>query len=798
MDIKNTAIVTAIFDIGRDKWDSFGVQYHTYFWWMRNILYLDTNIIIYTESKFRDKILEYRKQVDTDLNKTILIIQPLEEIDGYKMFYDPLNQLMSSEEFKATILFDVPEMTKPLYNIVMFSKLFYIKDAAKKSLFNADLYVWVDAGLIREPNPIVGIKWPDNNKINTLDNNKVTFFCHHPTVNINKEDYKKHALSQMRFIQGGAVFVPKVCVDDICDLFEKTTFECIGSGYIGSDEKIFDFVYLTDPNKFNLIKCGWREYINLFTPPETQVELNTVTSVDTTYDIICEWNQEDISKCDDYEFWFFCVEDKDGQLLYREDFIRGKDDNSFNFIKTKKHLTISLVKEPVKFVIWPVSKSKGYLEAFRKDIKLVTTEKNNNMKIKIDDYFFVNLDRRKDRLVFIKEQIKKSLLLTKNIKKWTGIDGREVNPDWIPSSIITKRAYNDITSGLPNLRGLSLTPGGLGFYLTHTKLFDYVVENNKTIFVMDDDININPNFDTELDTILSELPDTFDFCYLGYYDTQYQKIPYSSKLFIPRGQFCGPHGYIVSPKGAKKLLSLIYPIDFQLDSVLYTLQNKVEYYATYERLATYIDEYPTDIQNETGCVKNYKKTEVIKPINNLKVIVTKYKEDVSWINQLNYDVIVFNKNKEDNKFYENNLPNVGREGHTFINYIINNYDNLPDYVAFLQGNPFDHCSNVIDIINEFNFNDDFVPLGNICKYEFIENNDIIDQIVDFSNLIGFNLKYPILMIPGMQFIISSKLLKKVSKNIYIKIFNTLNNDVYPRSVLDLEKTILQIYGIYEI
>ena len=107
----------------------------------------------------------------------------------------------------------------------------------------------------------------------------------------------------------------------------------------------------------------------------------------------------------------------------------------------------------------------------------------------------------------------------------------------------------------------------------------------------------------------------FDFCYLGYYDTQYQKIPYSNKLFVPKGQFCGPHGYIISPKGAKKLLQMIYPIDYQLDSVLYAFQGKVEYYAVYDRLATYVDTYPTDIQNETGCVKNYDKTEVIKSIN---------------------------------------------------------------------------------------------------------------------------------------------------------------------------------------
>jgi GR25 family glycosyltransferase involved in LPS biosynthesis len=798
MDIKNTSLVTAIFDIGRDKWDSFGMSYHTYLWWMRNILYLDTNIVIYTEEKFVEDITNYRKEVDPDLQKTIMVVQPLEDIGGYKKFFDPLNNLMGSEEFKSIIGFNVPEMTKPLYNVVMFAKLFYIKDASEKNYFNSDLFVWADAGVIRETNPIKNIRWPDLGKINKLDNNKVTFFCHHSQVRVDKKDYKNHALSQMRFIQGGAVFVPKTCVNEICDLFEKTALECINNGYVGSDEKIFDFVYLTNPENFNLIQCGWREYIDLYTSDEQLLKLKPqVVEVLETYDVVCEWKESEVEKCDDYGFWFFCVEDGEGKLIVRDDI---DDPNMLNFSITKKALKIKSSTKPEKFVIWPTSKSKGYLTALKKDIKFVPNNMvSNNKKILIDDYFFVNIDRRKDRLEFIKKEINKSELLTKKIKKWTGVDGREVNPDWIPSSIITKRAYNDITSGLPNARGLSLTPGGLGFYLTHTKLWDYSVEHNKTIFVMDDDIDVNPNFDIELEGILSELPETFDFCYLGYYDTQYEKIPYSEKLFIPKGQFCGPHGYIISPKGAKKLLELSYPIDFQLDSKLYTIQNQVEYYATYERLATYVDEYPTDIQNETGCIKNYEKTEVIKDIDNInfKVVISRYNEDVSWTNQLKYESIVYNKNPEDLDSFENNLPNVGREGHTFMNFIVENYDNLPDYVAFLQGNPFDHCGDVINIINNYDFSSHFVPLGDIVNLS-TSHTSINDQIIKYSTEIGFKVTFPVNMVPGAQYIISKDLILKNDIEFYKKILNSLSIGLYPQSGLDLEKTLFQIYGIYDI
>lgn len=262
MDIKKTAIVTALFDIGRDKWDNFTMSYHTYCWWMRNLLFLDTNIIIYTEEKFKNQILEYRKEVDPNLEKTIIIIQSLEDIDGYKLFHEPLNTLMNSDEFKKKIQFDVPEMNKPLYNVVMYSKLFYILDSYRKNLFDADLYVWADAGVIRDDKPAKGIKWPNIEKINNIDNTKTTFFCHHDYVSIH--NYEHHSFSQMRFIQGGSFFIPKNRVEEISELFKNVALESISKGYSGSDEKIFDFVYLTNPESFNLIKCGWREYFDLF------------------------------------------------------------------------------------------------------------------------------------------------------------------------------------------------------------------------------------------------------------------------------------------------------------------------------------------------------------------------------------------------------------------------------------------------------------------------------------------------------------------------------------------------------
>lgn len=83
----------------------------------------------------------------------------------------------------------------------------------------------------------------------------------------------------------------------------------------------------------------------------------------------------------------------------------------------------------------------------------------------------------------------------------------------------------------------------------------------------------------------------------------------------------------------------------------------------------------------------------------LDVVVARYKEDISWTSQINHNIIIYNKYYHNE---ENPLNNVGREANTYLYHIINNYNNLSDYTAFLQGSPIDHCKDIIDLLNSFN------------------------------------------------------------------------------------------------
>jgi hypothetical protein len=73
-----------------------------------------------------------------------------------------------------------------------------------------------------------------------------------------------------------------------------------------------------------------------------------------------------------------------------------------------------------------------------------------------------------------------------------------------------------------------------------------------------------------------------------------------------------------------------------------------------------------------------------------KIVVARYNEDIKWLNNEMPNCIVYNKGDKLNIENEILLENVGRESETYLQYIITNYNNLPDVVVFTQARISDH------------------------------------------------------------------------------------------------------------
>ena len=79
---------------------------------------------------------------------------------------------------------------------------------------------------------------------------------------------------------------------------------------------------------------------------------------------------------------------------------------------------------------------------------------------------------------------------------------------------------------------------------------------------------------------------------------------------------------------------------------------------------------------------------------NSELVVSHYNEDLSWLDSISsrFDKITIYHKGTDQSF-DNVLPNIGRESHTYLWHIVNANEYAANTV-FTQGNPSDHISDV--------------------------------------------------------------------------------------------------------
>lgn len=98
----------------------------------------------------------------------------------------------------------------------------------------------------------------------------------------------------------------------------------------------------------------------------------------------------------------------------------------------------------------------------------------------------------------------------------------------------------------------------------------------------------------------------------------------------------------------------------------------------------------------------------------LVIVTSHYNEDLKWLEDIDKSVICCSK-----KLESVNCPiskNVGNECTSYLKFIIDNYYNLPEYIAFIHGHKFawHHTSDLLDLIyNNAKYNEyDYISLNN--------------------------------------------------------------------------------------
>jgi hypothetical protein len=96
-----------------------------------------------------------------------------------------------------------------------------------------------------------------------------------------------------------------------------------------------------------------------------------------------------------------------------------------------------------------------------------------------------------------------------------------------------------------------------------------------------------------------------------------------------------------------------------------------------------------------------------------EIVIARYNEDLSWLKKIpkTIKITIYNKGLDNIEYPSIKLPNIGRESHTYLYHIINNYDNLADQTIFCQGDSIFHSPGFINLLKNRKLFEPIQPLS---------------------------------------------------------------------------------------
>lgn len=156
--------------------------------------------------------------------------------------------------------------------------------------------------------------------------------------------------------------------------------------------------------------------------------------------------------------------------------------------------------------------------------------------------------------------------------------------------------------------------------------------------------------------------------------------------------------------------------------------------------------------------------------------MARWKEDVTWLQNLpeGWTYLLVQKGED--------VPNIGREPHSFLYWIINFYDLIREdlFYVFIQGNPFDHCPYFLDALDDENIwanTEGYVELGDKPHVTNAHGSPAHNGLpVGQYYTKWFKKEFPaegVRFVAGGQFAVKGSAIKQRSREFYEELFNDI-------------------------
>lgn len=247
--MSDITLVTALYDINRgEKGD--GRTFDEYLYWFKDTLKVSSPMVVYV-----DESLQSFVEAERGSRPTRIITQPIGEVP-YFYLNDTIESILTSPEYKSKI--GAPnrvECKMSLYNVIIYSKFKWVKEAIKNNYFNSDYFMWMDAGLSRFFNGISNY-YPSQNAKETLIENKDSILIqasmsYYPDLvesSVCDESYFWDARSWiMAGLWGGGKEIMIEFCDAIDDIFVN---KMIKNNVVNNEQIVMAYLYKNNPDMF--------------------------------------------------------------------------------------------------------------------------------------------------------------------------------------------------------------------------------------------------------------------------------------------------------------------------------------------------------------------------------------------------------------------------------------------------------------------------------------------------------------------------------------------------------------------
>lgn len=260
-DNSSITIVSAFFDINREDWGQQNIKYSRsikeYFKYFSLLAELDNEMIIYTTSDFKDKILELR-----GTKPTIIIELNLQK--KFKFTIQKIQKILQNESYQKRIPLDQrqnPEYQSASYVLINNLKYYFVYDAIRKKLTSNNLVAWVDFGYCRRPKTLLGITLWNH----PFDPHKIHLFTiRDRNIDLSYDELVKQALKNTPFIIGGVMVSSQEYWGKFYQLTCQIQSEFLEKYIVDDDQGITLLSYARNPNLFQLNYLGKDKWFHVF------------------------------------------------------------------------------------------------------------------------------------------------------------------------------------------------------------------------------------------------------------------------------------------------------------------------------------------------------------------------------------------------------------------------------------------------------------------------------------------------------------------------------------------------------